>query len=110
MATSVAASYPGGDISQQRFRPSSHPRQSILPLRRERTIIDGALCRSHESKPVYSRELPVRSTAFSGGINQIVCDCSILINLIFSTEKQYDRRQVPIQIRSAKSEEVKYLL
>ncbi len=70
MATSVATSYPPSDISQQRFRSPSHPRQSILPLRREQTMMDVELSRSHESKPVYSRELPVRSSAFSGGINK----------------------------------------
>ncbi len=69
MTTSVAASYAAGNLSQQSFRPPSHPRQSILPLRRERTMMDVELSRSRESKPVYSRELPVISSAFSGGID-----------------------------------------
>lgn len=68
MATSVTASYNAGDMSQQSFRRPTLPHQSILPLRRERTIMDGELSRSRESKPVYSHELPVRSSAFSGGI------------------------------------------
>jgi len=70
MATSVSASYSAGDTSRQRLRRPTHSHQSILPLRRERTTMDGALCRSEESKPVYShRSPPVRSSAFSGGIN-----------------------------------------
>ncbi len=69
MATSVSASYSAGDTSQQRLRRPTHSQQSILPLRRERTTMDGALNRSRESKSVCSHESPVRSSAFSGGIN-----------------------------------------
>ncbi len=68
MATSVTASYTAGDVSPQRLRRPSNPRQSILPLRRERTTMDGELSRNRESNPVYSKELPVRSSAFSGGM------------------------------------------
>jgi len=68
MATSVSASYSTGDTSRQRLRRPIHSHQSILPLRRERTTMDGALSRNEESKPVYSHESPVRSSAFSGGI------------------------------------------
>jgi hypothetical protein len=68
MATSVTASYTAGDMSQQKLRRPPNPHQSILPLRRERTTMDGELTRSRDSKPVYSHELPVTSSAFSGGI------------------------------------------
>lgn len=67
MAASVTLPYPTGDPTQGKFRPVSQPRQSILPLRRERTMIEGGLNQNRESNPVYSHELPVRSTAFSGG-------------------------------------------
>jgi hypothetical protein len=69
MATSVTASYTAGDVSQQGFRRPTHLHQSILPLRRERTMIDGELSGSREFKPVYSNEVPIKSSAFSGGIN-----------------------------------------
>jgi hypothetical protein len=68
MAASVTASYTAGDVSPHRLRRPTQPHQSILPLRRERTMMDGELSRSRESKPVYSHELPVRSSAFSGGM------------------------------------------
>lgn len=79
MAASVTVPYPAGDLTERKFRPLSQPRQSILPLRRERTMLDGELNRSRESKPVYSHQLPVRSTAFSGG--------RILLLLVFSLEQ-----------------------
>ena len=68
MAASVTASYTAGDVSPQRLQRPMNPHQSILPLRRERTMMDRELSRSRESKPVYSQELPVRSSAFSGGM------------------------------------------
>jgi hypothetical protein len=107
MATSVTASYTAGDMSQQRLGRPVHHHQSILPLRRERTMMDGEFHRSRESKPVYSHELPVRSTAFSGGINN--CSSFFLFDedeTYFDIEKQYDRRHLSSQVRSAKSEDV----
>lgn len=44
---------------------SIQPQQSILPLRRERTITNRSLNRN--SKPIYSEELPKRSSTFSAG-------------------------------------------
>jgi hypothetical protein len=69
MATSVTASYPAGNVSQKSSRRPTHPHQSIPLLRRERTTIDGELSRVRGSKPVYSNEVPVKSSAFSGGRN-----------------------------------------
>ena len=69
MAASLSASYNADDLTQQRLRRPMRPHQSILPLRRERTMIDGEFSRSRDSKPVYSHEVPVRSSAFSGGMH-----------------------------------------
>ncbi|CAF3598885.1 unnamed protein product [Rotaria sp. Silwood1] len=91
MATSVSASYSAGDICHEKFRRSVHPHQSIPLLRRERTVIGEEFNRNQQLKPIYSHESPVRSSAFSG-------------------EKQYDRRQVPTKVRSAKSDEIFHLI
>ncbi|CAF3617577.1 unnamed protein product [Rotaria sp. Silwood1] len=91
MATSVSASYSAGDICHEKFRRSIHPHQSIPLLRRERTVIGEEFNRNQQLKPIYSHESPVRSSAFSG-------------------EKQYDRRQVPTKVRSAKSDEIFHLI
>jgi hypothetical protein len=69
MTTSVSASYAVGDMSEQRLQRPTIVYQSILPLRRERTIMDNEFNRNQQSKPVHSPELPVRSSAFSGGMN-----------------------------------------
>lgn len=108
MAASVSASFSMGDVSQQRLlqRPT-HPHQSILPLRRERTILTEDFSRKRDTNPVYSQQLPVRSAAFSGGMNdasRFLFPCGQLI--VCSLEKQYDRRQASSQARSAKSDEV----
>ncbi|CAF3862527.1 unnamed protein product [Rotaria sordida] len=91
MATSVSASYSAGDMPHEKCRRSVYPNQSIPSLRRERTVIDGEFNRNQQLKPIYSNELPVRSSAFSG-------------------EKQYDRRQIPKKVRSAKSDEIFHLI
>lgn len=103
MTSTLTASYPNDNLSgQQSFR---RPHQSILPLRREQTIINGSLTRNRDSKPIYSDELPKRSAAFSAGRH----NSSIYLSKILSfnnVEKQYNRRQSSTQIRSAKSDEV----
>ncbi|UJR31026.1 hypothetical protein I4U23_018535 [Adineta vaga] len=88
MATSVASSYAAGDISQEGSRRTPQIYQSILPLRRERTVLDKELNRTSNFN---SPDLPVRSSAFSG-------------------EKQYERKQVSTQNRSAKSDEIFQLI
>lgn len=69
MATSLTASFPGGDMSQEKFRRKMHPHQSIPPLRRERTMINQEYNQNSELNPTYSHELPARAGAFSGGKN-----------------------------------------
>ena len=70
MATTVSASYAAGDLSPHRLiSRSGQPRQSILPLRREKTMFDGDSNRNHELNPLYSSQPPIRSSAFSAGRN-----------------------------------------
>jgi hypothetical protein len=69
MATAVTASYAAGDMSEQRLRRPTHVYQSILPLRRERTIADEEFIRNRQSKSGHSSALSVRSSAFAGGMN-----------------------------------------
>jgi hypothetical protein len=69
MATSVTASYAAGDMSEERLQRPTHVYQSILPLRRERTIADEEFIRNRQSKPGHSSALSVRSSAFAGGMN-----------------------------------------
>ena len=87
MATAVASSYSGGDLSPEGCRRTPQVYQSILPLRRERSMLDKELFQSQRSNSVKSSGLPLRSSAFAG-------------------EKQYERKQISTQNRSAKSDEV----
>lgn len=107
MATSVSASFPTtGDLSPQRLlqRPSQ-PQQSIVPLRRERTSIDGDSYRNRLNNLYYSHDVSGKSAAFSGG--KTFETISFNFSRRSNVEKQYERRQASSQVRSAKSDEVK---
>lgn len=107
MATSVSASFPTtGDLSPQRLlqRPSQ-PQQSIVPLRRERTSIDGDSYRNRLNHLYYSHDVSGKSAAFSGG--KTIETISFNFSRRSNVEKQYERRQASSQVRSAKSDEVK---
>ncbi|CAF1005358.1 unnamed protein product [Adineta ricciae] len=91
MATAVASSYSVGDLSQEGCRRTPQVYQSILPLRRERSMLDTEFLRSQKTNSVNSSGLPLRSSAFAG-------------------EKQYERKQISTQNRSAKSDEIFQLI